>query len=203
MLPRIKLPRKFAVLFFFSFISATIFGFSLFTDYQTFAGENNSPQFANLNLVVSITQDGLQTLNTTADTLNGINICASNPTPGCDFSQSNGIVRTNDSVVYLYDYSINGDSDDVTLTATAPFGTTWNVLPGFCNSGLTKNSGDGITTASVITCKRGVQTTGTAESLPFTLIILGSNLHNTALTASGLVSGLTSPAVNAVRRQLR
>lgn len=156
-----------------------------------------SASFASLNLAIAVAQDGVATMNTTADRLNGINVCATNPTPGCDFSQSNNIVRTNDSVVYSYDYSVNGLAEDITLTATAPMGTTWNVLPAFCISGSSLSAGDGITTASVITCKRGVQTLGTAESLPFTATVLGTTNNATVLTASGSVSGPTSTTATA------
>lgn len=161
------------------------------------AASSAMASFASLNLAISVAQDGLATLNTTADKLNGINVCSTNPTPGCDFSQNNGIVRTNDSVVYSYDYSVNGLAEDITLTATAPMGTTWNVLPAFCLSGSSLNTGDGVATASVITCKRGIQTLGTAESLPFTATVLGSTNNATILTASGSVSGPTSVTATA------
>lgn len=194
MFPKLQFPRKsiFALLFLINafFCFAYNFGF-------TASAENNSSAMASLNLVISVAQDGLQTFNTTADTLNGVSICAANPTAGCDFSQTDGVVRTNDSVVYLYDYSVNGSSDDITITATAPLGTTWNVLPGFCLTGSSLNAGNGTTTASIITCKRGVQAIGTAESLPFTLTVLGSTNYNTTLTATGAVSGPGSSTVNA------
>lgn len=157
----------------------------------------NSSSFANLNLVIVVAQDGIQTLNTAADTLNTRNICAANPTPGCDFSQNDAVVRTNDSVVYTYDYNVNGASEDVTLTATAPIGTIWSVLPGFCLTGSTLSSGNGITTNSVISCKRGVKDQGTTESLPFTATVLGSTLHGIVLTATGAVAGPSSSTVNA------
>ncbi len=166
-----------------------------FNEPETAVG--NSDVSAGLNLVIQVGQDGIAAMNTTADQLNTIFVCASNPTAGCDFSQNNGVVRTNDSVVYSYDYSVNGASDDITITATAPIGTVWSVLPAFCNSGSTKNTGDGITSASVISCKRGVQAIGTSESLPFTAVVLGSVNHGTILTATGAVSGPGSSTVNA------
>ena len=171
---------------------------------KTFNNENRLAAreanfFANLNLVITVAQDGLATLNTTADTLNGQAVCPTSSTAGCDFSQTNNIVRTNDSVVYSYNYNVNGASEDVTITATAPLGTVWNVLPAFCNAGSSLNAGNGTTSQSVITCKRGIQSAGTSESLPFTLTVLGSTNNATALVASGTVVGpsSTTAAANA------
>ena len=50
--------------------------------------------FASLNMAVAVVQDGLALVNTTGDQMNGVNVCPSDPTPGCDFSVTNGIVRT-------------------------------------------------------------------------------------------------------------
>lgn len=152
---------------------------------------------ASLNIVIAVVQDGIATLNTTTDTMNTIAVCPSDPTPGCDFSATNGIVRTNDSILYSYDYSVNGLSEDVTVTATAPLGTTWNVLPAFCLAGSSINAGNGTTVASVITCNRGIQVAGTAESLPFTATVLGGTGNGTRLNATGSVSGPASSIANA------
>jgi hypothetical protein len=186
-------------------IALAIFSFAVISLYSIFftglfhsQARSMAPMpFATLNLSISVAQDGLATLNTTADKLNGISVCANNPTPGCDFNQHDNIVRTNDSVVYSYDYSVNGVAEDITLTATAPIGTVWSVLPAFCLSGSSLNAGDGLTTASVISCKRGVQNLGTAESLPFTAVVLGSTGNNVVLNAGGTVAGPSSATANA------
>lgn len=147
---------------------------------------------ANLSLVITVPQDGLALMNTTGDTLNGRNICPSDPSPGCDFSEHNNIVRTNDEITYTYQYSVNaGDEPDLTVTAAAPFGSVWkSVLPAFCLlPGSSVNSGDGISTQSVITCRRGPRPGGSTEGLSFAATILGTVLNNTIINASGVVSG--------------
>jgi len=147
---------------------------------------------ANLSLVITVAQDGLALMNTTGDTLNGRNICPSNPSPGCDFSEHNNIVRTNDEIMYTYQYSVNaGDEPDLTVTAAAPFGSVWkSVLPAFClMPGSSVNSGDGVNTQSVITCRRGPRAGGLTEGLTFAATILGTVLNDTIINASGVVSG--------------
>jgi uncharacterized repeat protein (TIGR01451 family) len=166
--------------------------------------ESGSILFANLSLVIRIGQDGLAPLNTTADRLNDRKICPSNPTAGCDFGYHNAIVRTNDQVVYTYDYAVNGGDDDITVIASAPYpGTAWDFLPAFCYAANEPQlgdppstiTGDGITSPSVITCRRRMKATGTAESLPFTATVLGDRLNGDVLNASGAVTGPNSSMV--------
>ena len=119
------------------------------------AEQSSAPPLANLALVIKVGQDGLAALNSPTDTLNNHQpgniprlICPTPTTPGCDFTRNNRIVRTNDSVTYSYEYSVNGgDEAFVTVVATAPPGSFWDPVfgvPAFCAMpGSSLNNGDG------------------------------------------------------------
>ena len=184
----------------------TIFFGSLFTERSAALSVDpaapagpDSPLIATLGLQIKLAQDGLAPMNNVGDSVNGRVICGptTNPTPGCDFDPHNAIVRTHDAVVYTYDYNVNGgDAADVIIKAILPLGLVWNFTPGFC-LGDGPPTGDGINTQSIITCHRGTQTAGTAESLPFVATVFGKNNANgDPRTAIGILSdGPAGPPV--------
>ena len=56
--------------------------------------------------------------------------------PGNDSSISNNIVRTNDTILYEWDFNVNGGSDDnVTITQTLPNTAKWIFIPPQCGLG--------------------------------------------------------------------
>ncbi len=54
-----------------------------------------------------------------------------------DDSESNGIVRTNDLVVYTIHLTANGDNPDTKVTLDIPQGAVLNRIPAFCDAGST------------------------------------------------------------------
>ncbi|MEM7113811.1 MAG: GEVED domain-containing protein [Chloroflexota bacterium] len=135
---------------------------------------------------ITITESG-KNLNTVGD-----DYCSADPTPGCDFSDTDNVVRTNDGVIYTFSYSLNDGSDNVVLDSTLPLGMVWDVLPGFCNPATSSITGDGVSTPSVLVCDRGTQTG--SEDLPFPAKVLGDNPNGTMHDVSFNVIGDTTPS---------
>jgi hypothetical protein len=103
---------------------------------------------------------------------------------GNDSSESNGIVRTHDSVVYHWGYSVVTPGD-LLLTQTLPEGMSWVVGESVaaCAEGADAVSADGRT----LSCTRADQSTGAATYQVRAMVDYGANgqLMSTALTSAG------------------
>jgi hypothetical protein len=160
--------------------------------------------YATIN-VFSVTQNqsgGITApLNAIGDTVTGVAICPANPTPGCDFSLSDAIVRTHDIVEYGINFNNVGTDNAVEITLNAPIGMVWDILPStFCGSGSTINNnpsapaGAGVTTPSVIVCKLIGAQTNASQSLPFRARVLGVP-HGTTLAPTAMIKSTETPAL--------
>lgn len=163
---------------------------SLFLLLGGFAASHSSVQASPetvFDTAITITESG-KNVNTVGD-----DYCPADPTPGCDFSDMDNLVRTHDGVIYTFSYSLNDVSDNVVLDSTLPLGMVWDVLPGFCDPATSSITGDGITSPSVLVCDRGTRTG--SEDLPFRAKVLGSNANGTTHDVSFNVTGDTTPSV--------
>ena len=130
-------------------------------------------------------------LNTVGDDL-----CAADPTSGCDFSLDDDLVRNNDGVSYVFSVQVDPPGDNVTLTTQLQPGLVWDSLPTQCNPLTSSLTGDGSATSpSLLVCNLGFQS-AYAEDLNFVARVLGDNPNG---TTSGLASaefgGPDSPSI--------
>ncbi|MEV7974382.1 Ig-like domain-containing protein [Cellulomonas sp. NPDC089187] len=104
--------------------------------------------------------------------------------PGNDSSATNGIVRTHDSVVYLWGYSV-ATAGDVTLTQTLPEGMSWVAAESLaaCSAPNSGVSDDGRT----LTCVREHETTGASTYQVRALVDYAANeqVLSTMLSSAG------------------
>ncbi|WP_141399112.1 SdrD B-like domain-containing protein [Curtobacterium sp. 'Ferrero'] len=108
---------------------------------------------ATLGLAVEVAKDGNGPFTTTDG-------------PGGDTGDTNGIVRTLDTVTYRITVSSNGGtSTDERFTVTAPAGTAWSALPSSCTG-----PGSGIV-GQVLTCNLGSVTEGSTVATPVALTV--------------------------------
>ncbi len=154
---------------------------------------------AELGLVTWYEQTGgvKGALNNVGDRVSGVNICPAantnaNNVPGCDMANDPGyndngtpqdgsddyytgdlIVRTNDAFMAVTNYNVNGGSDEITITGTAPEGLVFDDLPGFCLLPQSSLSADGRT----VSCYLGEKTPGTSQTLAFPVRVLGGNAN--------------------------
>jgi len=174
---------------------------------------------ANLGLVTWYEQTGglKGALNHVGDQVSGVNICPAantnaNTVPGCDMDDDPGfhdngtpqdgsddyytgdlIVRTNDAFLAVANYNVNGSSEEVTITGSAPQGLVFDALPGFCQLPQSSLSSDGRT----VTCYLGEKTPGTSQALAFPVRVLGGNANGTQPGPVGFtVSGPNSTEVS-------
>jgi uncharacterized repeat protein (TIGR01451 family) len=159
-------------------------------------------QAANLKVIVKYGKTGgiAGALNTTADKVNGVDICPSDPTAGCDFSYDAAwsdagtpndggddthtgdlLVRTNDIFEAVAAWSWNGTigagEDTLTIKSTLPAGYRWDNLPGSCESTLSSISGQDIICVRKDVDKNSVGTV--SEDLTFPVRVLGSTASGT------------------------
>ncbi len=104
--------------------------------------------------------------------------------PGQDSSATNGIVRTHDSVVYRWGYSV-AEAGDITLTQTLPDGMSWVAAEStaVCVEGADAVSADGRT----LTCTQDDLGTGAATYLVRATVDQGSQgqVMSSVLSAAG------------------
>jgi uncharacterized repeat protein (TIGR01451 family) len=144
-----------------------------------------------------------QPVDAVGATVGGVNVCPANPSPGCDFSTTDNIVRTHDIVEYNLNYNNSGTDSNVVVTLAAPIGAVWDSLPGFCGAGSSISNNpapvtggnSGVTVASTITCNLGNKT-NQSESLPFRMRTLGV-FNETALTPTATITSTQTPTINA------
>ena len=113
---------------------------------------------------------------------------------GEDACGEDSVIRTNDTVTFEWNFSINGGSDtNLTITQTLPAEMKWEVLPPQCAGPGSEISGDGLT----ITCNyRDVVndatnpevSSGTTVVLPVQAVIRGG-------TANGTILNYTPPSI--------
>jgi uncharacterized repeat protein (TIGR01451 family) len=160
-------------------------------------GIGNLPHFhlcaQNYNLIISQSATGgfKDPLNTVGQTIEGNNICPVDPSPGCDFSNTDTLVRNNDVVTYNFAYNLTGGADtNITVRATLPIGYVWDYLPGFCTGVGSIITGTGaVGSASSIVCNIGNKTAGTAQDLPFGVRVRGDVPNGSSFTFSGEIKG--------------
>ena len=147
-------------------------------------------------LVIGVEQSGGVTdpLNTVGESYNGTDICATNPTAGCDFSATDDVIRTHDIAVYRFSYSIiRGDAENVTIKTALPLGYTWEPLPGYCGSGSGSGersgiTGDGISAPSTMICNAGTGEDGASVDLLFNVRVLGDRADGATFKVAGEIA---------------
>ena len=119
-------------------------------------------------------------LNTVGD-----DVCPAAATNGCDFSQTDDVVRTNDGVGYNFAVQVDPPGDNVFIRSTLKPGLVWDQLPGICNAVTSSISGDGSAGApSEIFCDLGFRSSFAAD-ITFVARALGDNPNG---TTSGIAS---------------
>jgi uncharacterized repeat protein (TIGR01451 family) len=111
--------------------------------------------------------------------------------PGGDSSATNGIVRSDDSIVYgVTVNATQGRAIDQTFSVTAPDGSSWASLPDACEPDGSRISGN------VLTCLLGDLTNQTTR-VPVVLAIDRTTVNGTTIVPTGEVSAAnaaTKPA---------
>ena len=132
-------------------------------------------------------------LNTVGD-----GYCPSSTTPGCDMSDSDTRVRTNDIVEYRFALQVDPPGDDVTLNVNLKPGLVFEQIPGGCDPFSSSISGDGTSgNPSQLVCALGFQTAWAAD-LDFAVKVLGSLTNNASVGINSVVlDGPNSSAVTA------
>ncbi|WP_423923070.1 SdrD B-like domain-containing protein [Frigoribacterium sp. 2-23] len=114
---------------------------------------------------------------TTQITSDGIGRFSPDDRPGGDSGPANGIVRTDDAVVYgVIIGTADGTASGGTLTATAPAGLVWSQLPADCGPGSTVSG-------STLTCAIGDVSVG-ARSISLAGTVARTAAHGTRLAPS-------------------
>lgn len=114
-------------------------------------------------------------LNTVGD-----GYCPSTLTPGCDMSDTDSRVRTNDVVQYRFGLQVDPPGDDVTLSVDLKPGLLFEQIPGGCDPFNSTISGDGtLGNESQLVCALGIRSAW-AANLDFEVRVLGT-LPNNAL----------------------
>ena len=132
-------------------------------------------------------------LNTVGD-----GYCPSTVTPGCDMSDSDSRVRTNDIVEYRFGLQVDPPGDDVTLTVNLKPGLVFEQIPGGCDPFNSSISGDGtIGNESELVCAIGFRSAWAAE-LDFAVKVLGTLGDGTSVGIESVeFNGPNSTAVTA------
>ena len=153
----------------------------LITITALFAGE---AQAATLQFSVTQTHTGglVGALNNMND-----DYCPTATSPGCDFSSSDTIVRTNDDIEFQFNVSVGPAGDGpVILTAQLDPGLLWPILPSSCNAFTSSITGDGTAAdPSVLNCDLGTRAAW-ASRFNVAARAMGDNPDG---TAAGLASG--------------
>lgn len=115
-------------------------------------------------------------LNTVGD-----GYCPSSTTPGCDMSDSDNRVRTNDIVEYRFALQVDPPGDDVTLNVNLKPGLVFEQIPGGCDPFNSTISGDGtVGNPSQLVCALGFQSAWAAD-LDFAAKVLGTLPNNASV----------------------
>ena len=128
----------------------------------------------------------------------GDGYCPSAVTPGCDMSDSDNRVRTNDIVEYRFGLQVDPPGDDVTLNVNLKPGMVFEQIPGGCDPFNSTVSGDGsVGNPSQLVCALGFQSAWAAD-LDFAAKVLGT-LQNAAAVGieSVILDGPNSTAITA------
>ena len=179
------------------------------------------PNASDLSLMLRLSRSGgiEHPLNVIGDTANGIDICPSDPTPGCDFDDNPGHndngtvldpwddtytgdikVRSNDSAEIIFYYNTPNNSSPVHITSTLPIGLSWSFLPGYCLDSGSGLSGDGHHEASTLTCNVDTSLRGLAGELPAYVTVFGSKTSGTLHSISADYSnGVTVETSNSIQ----
>lgn len=146
---------------------------------------------------LSVTVNALKTggiagaLNTVGD-----GYCPSSTTPGCDMSDTDSRVRTNDVVQYRFGLQVDPPGDDVTLSVNLKPGLLFEQIPGGCDPFASTISGDGSAgSPSELVCALGFRSSF-AGDLDFGVKVLGTVANNTAVGVDSVE--LNGPASTAV-----
>jgi hypothetical protein len=152
---------------------------------------------------VTVSKSGgiIAPLNVIGDTVSGKLICPANPSAGCDFSNSDALVRTHDMMEYALSFNNIGSDTNIVVNATAPLGMVWDNLPAFCLAGSTVNNNPlpvaggnaGVSVVSQMSC-RLANMNNQAQSLPFRARVLGIP-NATVLTPSFNIASTETPAL--------
>jgi uncharacterized repeat protein (TIGR01451 family)/fimbrial isopeptide formation D2 family protein len=121
----------------------------------------------------------------------GDDYCPTAATPGCDFDNTDSIVRTNDDIEFQFNISVGSAGDDpVIMTVELDPGLLWPTLPSICNVFTSSITGDGTASnPSILTCNLGFQA-ALATTFNVSARAMGDNL-------SGTTAGIASASIDA------
>ena len=150
-----------------------------------FTGET---QAAALQFSASQTQTGgiVGLLNTVGD-----DYCPTATTPGCDFSNADNIVRSNDDIEFQFNVSVGPAGDGpIILTTELDPGLLWPTLPSSCDVFTSTITGDGTAAnPSILNCDLGTRAAW-ASTFNITARAMGDN-------PNGTTAGITSASIDA------
>ena len=149
---------------------------------------SSSAYAASLGFTITQTQTGglVGPFNTVGD-----DYCATASTPGCDFSNTDSIVRTNDDIEFEFNLSVGPAGDDpIVVTAELDPGLIWPTLPSSCNPFTSSITGDGTAgNPSIMNCDLGARA-AFATTFNVAARAMGSNLN-------GTTAGLANASIDA------
>jgi uncharacterized repeat protein (TIGR01451 family) len=149
---------------------------------------SSSAHAATLQFGVTQTQTGglVGLLNVVGD-----DYCPTASSPGCDFSSTDNIIRTNDDINFQIDVAVGPAGDDpIVMTSVLDPGLIWSALPSSCNAFTSSITGDGTAASpSIISCDLGAQASW-ASSFNVTARAKGDN-------PNGSIAGIASASLDA------
>ncbi len=121
----------------------------------------------------------------------GDDYCPTASSPGCDFSSTDNVVRTNDDIEFRFDVSVGPLGDDpIMFTAELDPGLLWPILPSSCIASTSTIVGDGTAASpSVLNCDLGARASF-ASSFQVSARAMGDN-------PNGTTAGLASASIDA------
>lgn len=123
----------------------------------------------------------------------GDDFCPTSTTPGCDISDTDNRVRTNDSVSYSIAVQVDPPGDTVFVRATLKPGMVWTQMPGSCDAFTSSITGDGSTSSpSEVYCDLGPQSSWAANLLFFASVDSSLPNDSTVGLASAEIGGASS-----------
>ena len=123
----------------------------------------------------------------------GDDFCPSASTSGCDVSDSDNRVRTNDAVSYSIAVQVDPPGDTVFVRATLKPGMVWTQMPGSCDAFTSTITGDGsVSSPSEVYCDLGFQSSWAANLLFFASVDGKLPNATTIGLASAEIGGATS-----------
>lgn len=124
--------------------------------------------------------------------------------PGKDACGTDTVVRTHDSITYLWNFTVNtGDAKNVTITQTLPTGLTWDAIPPECLAPASNGSAPPSSLSTdkrTLICNVGSVSAGSARAMFVQAHVNGSLPNAAVLTTSATISaeGVSTVTSNSV-----